>query len=189
MQVTQLEIEGLLVLEPRVFTDDRGMFFESFNEATFREATGFTGRFVQDNHSISHKGVLRGLHYQVAPHAQGKLVRVVAGAAFDVAVDIRAGSPTFGKWAGVQLTATNRKQFWIPEGFAHGFLALQDGTEFLYKTTAFWHAESERTIRWDDPEIDIAWPLLVAPRLSAKDTVGMKLKSTGPHSMTVRSPA
>jgi dTDP-4-dehydrorhamnose 3,5-epimerase len=145
------------------------MFFESFNEVTFREATGFAGRFVQDNHSISHKGVLRGLHYQAAPHAQGKLVRVVAGAAFDVAVDIREGSPTFGKWAGVDLTAANRKQLWIPDGFAHGFLALQDGTEFLYKTTAFWHRESERTIRWDDPKIGVAWPVEGAPAMSEKD--------------------
>lgn len=169
MNVQRLDIDGLMVFEPRVFEDERGAFFESFNEAKFREATGFTGSFVQDNHSISHKGVLRGLHYQVAPHAQGKLVRVVAGAAFDVAVDIREGSPTFGKWAGVELSATNRKQFWIPAGFAHGFLALEDGTEFLYKTTDFWHAESERSIRWDDPEIGVKWPLEGKPVVSGKD--------------------
>lgn len=170
MKVQRLDIDGLMVFEPRVFEDERGAFFESFNEAKFREATGFTGNFVQDNHSISHKGVLRGLHYQVAPHAQGKLVRVVAGAAFDVAVDIREGSSTFGKWAGVELSAANRKQFWIPEGFAHGFLALEDGTEFLYKTTDFWHAASERSIRWDHPKIGVTWPLDGEPVVSLKDS-------------------
>jgi dTDP-4-dehydrorhamnose 3,5-epimerase len=175
MNVQRLDIEGLVVFEPRVFADERGAFFESFNEAKFREATGFDGSFVQDNHSISHKGVLRGLHYQVAPHAQGKLVRVVAGAAFDVAVDIREGSPTFGKWAGVELSATNRKQFWIPAGFAHGFLALEDGTEFLYKTTDFWHAASERSIRWDDPDIAVEWPLQGAPVVSGKDAGAARL--------------
>lgn len=169
MEVRRLDIDGLMVFEPRVFADERGAFFESFNEARFREATGFTGTFVQDNHSISHKGVLRGLHYQVPPHAQGKLVRVVAGSAFDVAVDIRQGSPTFGKWAGVELSAANRKQFWIPEGFAHGFLALEDGTEFLYKTTDFWHAASERSIRWDDPDIAVEWPVEGKPVVSVKD--------------------
>lgn len=169
MDVQKLDIDGLMVFAPRVFADERGAFFESFNETKFREATGFEGRFVQDNHSISHKGVLRGLHYQLAPHAQGKLVRVVAGAAFDVAVDIRTGSPTFGKWAGVELSAANRKQFWIPAGFAHGFLALEDGTEFLYKTTDFWDAASERSIRWDDPEIGVDWPLEGVPVVSGKD--------------------
>lgn len=169
MQVTRLDIEGLMVLEPRVFADERGAFFESFNLARFREATGLDVDFVQDNHSISHKNVLRGLHYQAAPHAQGKLVRVVRGAAWDVAVDIREGSTTYGKWAAVELTATNRKQFWIPEGFAHGFLALEDQTEFLYKTTAYWHGASERTIRWDDPEIGVGWPLSGTPILSKKD--------------------
>lgn len=169
MEATRLELEGLVVFEPRVFADERGAFFESFNEARFREVTGFTGTFVQDNHSISHKGVLRGLHYQLPPHAQGKLVRVVAGAAFDVAVDIRQGSLTFGKWAGVELSAANRKQFWIPEGFAHGFLALEEGTEFLYKTTDFWHAASERSIRWDDPEIGVAWPVEGKLVVSGKD--------------------
>jgi len=169
MQVTRLDIEGLMVLEPRVFEDERGAFFESFNLARFREATGLDVDFVQDNHSISHKNVLRGLHYQVAPHAQGKLVRVVRGAAWDVAVDIREGSPTYGKWAAVELTATNRKQFWIPEGFAHGFLALEDQTEFLYKTTAYWHGASERTIRWDDPTLRVEWPLEGAPVVSEKD--------------------
>lgn len=176
MNVQRLDIDGLMVFEPRVFTDERGAFFESFNEAKFREATGFAGSFVQDNHSISHKGVLRGLHYQVAPHAQGKLVRVVAGAVFDVAVDIREGSPTFGKWAGVELTAANRKQFWIPAGFAHGFLALEEGTEFLYKTTDFWHAESERSIRWDDPAIGVRWPLEGEPVVSGKDAAAHGLR-------------
>ena len=169
MNVTKLELAGLVVFEPRAFSDDRGFFFESFNDRVFREATGFTGQFVQDNQSVSHKGVVRGLHYQLAPHAQGKLVRVVSGSAFDVAVDIRQGSPTFGKWAGVELSAANRRQLWIPSGFAHGFLALEDDTQFLYKTTDFWHAPSERSIRWDDPEIGIAWPLKVAPVLSGKD--------------------
>lgn len=169
MKVQKLDIHGLMVFEPRVFEDERGAFFESFNEAEFREATGFVGSFVQDNHSISRKGVLRGLHYQLPPHAQGKLVRVVAGTAFDVAVDIREGSPTFGRWAGVRLSAANRKQFWIPAGFAHGFLALEDGTEFLYKTTDFWHAGSERSIRWDDPEIGVEWPLEGLPVVSGKD--------------------
>lgn len=169
MDVRRLDVDGLMVFEPRVFADNRGAFFESFNETRFREATGFAGQFVQDNHSVSHKGVLRGLHYQLPPHAQGKLVRVVVGSAFDVAVDIRQGSPSFGKWAGIELSAANHKQFWIPEGFAHGFLALEDGTEFLYKTTDFWHAGSERGIRWDDPEIGIDWPTDEAPLVSGKD--------------------
>jgi dTDP-4-dehydrorhamnose 3,5-epimerase len=169
MNASALEIAGLVVFEPRVFSDERGTFFESFNDTRFREATGFGGQFVQDNHSTSHKGVLRGLHYQLPPHAQGKLVRVVSGAAYDVAVDIRAGSPTFGKWAGVELSAANRRQFWIPAGFAHGFLALEDNTQFLYKTTDFWHAPSERSLKWDDPAIAIDWPLTTPPILSGKD--------------------
>lgn len=169
MQASALEIAGLHVFEPRVFADERGAFFESFNATRFREATGLDVEFVQDNHSTSRKGVVRGLHYQLEPHAQGKLVRVVCGAAFDVAVDIRPGSPTFGKWAGVELSAGNRRQFWIPAGFAHGFLALEDDTQFLYKTTDFWNAASERAIRWNDPEIGIAWPLTTPPILSDKD--------------------
>ena len=175
MQVTRLEIEGLLVFEPRVFTDERGAFFESFNLARFREATGLDVDFVQDNHSISHRNVLRGLHYQVEPHAQGKLVRVVRGRVWDVAVDIRPGSPTFGKWAAVELSAENRKQFWIPPGFAHGFLTLEDGTEFLYKTTTYWHKDSERTIRWDDPAIGVQWPIEGPPNLSGKDAAATAL--------------
>lgn len=182
MLVSHLDIDGLIVLEPRVFADDRGAFFESFNLARFREATGLDIDFVQDNHSISHKGVLRGLHYQVAPHSQGKLVRVVRGAAWDVAVDIREGSPTFGKWAAIELTAANRKQFWIPAGFAHGFLALEDDTHFLYKTTAYWHGASERSIRWDDATIGVAWPLEAPPLLSAKDAEapGLETADGGP---------
>jgi dTDP-4-dehydrorhamnose 3,5-epimerase len=178
MQVTRLDIDGLMVFEPRVFGDERGAFFESFNLDRFREATGLGVDFVQDNHSISHKNVLRGLHYQIDPHAQGKLVRVVNGAAWDVAVDIRPGSATFGRWAAVELTAANRKQFWIPAGFAHGFLALEDDTQFLYKTTAYWHAQSERTIRWDDPTLNVAWPLNGTPILSAKDAVATSITTT-----------
>ena len=169
MQATALDISGLFVFEPRVFADDRGSFFESFNEQRFREATGFAGQFVQDNHSTSHRGVLRGLHYQLPPHAQGKLVRVVSGSVFDVAVDLRPGSPSFGKWAGVELSAANHRQFWIPGGFAHGFLALEDNTQFLYKTTDFWHAGSERSLKWDDPALGIDWPVTVTPILSGKD--------------------
>jgi dTDP-4-dehydrorhamnose 3,5-epimerase len=180
MQVTRLDIEGLMVFEPRVFEDERGAFFESFNLARFREATGLDINFVQDNHSISHKNVLRGLHYQAAPHAQGKLVRVVRGSAWDVAVDIREGSPTSGKWAALELSAQNRKQFWIPPGFAHGFVALEDETEFLYKTTSYWHAGSERTIRWDDPSIGVKWPLAGVPVVSKKDRAA-RLSEVQPH--------
>lgn len=171
MQVTKLEIDGLFVFEPRVFADERGAFFESFNATRFREATGLDVAFVQDNHSTSRKNVVRGLHYQLDPHAQGKLVRVARGAVFDVAVDIRKGSPTFGQWAGVELSAENHRQFWIPRGFAHGFVALEDHTEFLYKTTDFWHGASERAIRWDDPAIGIDWPLDGEAIVSQKDQV------------------
>jgi dTDP-4-dehydrorhamnose 3,5-epimerase len=176
MNVTRLEIAELVVFEPRVFSDDRGLFFESFNDQAFRAATGFTGQFVQDNHSVSRRGVVRGLHYQLPPHPQGKLVRVVSGAVFDVAVDVRRGSPTFGKWAGVELTAANRRQLWIPPGFAHGFVALEDDTQFLYKTTDFWHAPSERSIRWDDPELGIAWPSSAQAILSSKDAAAPGIK-------------
>lgn len=175
MQVTKLDIDGLFVFEPRVFADERGAFFESFNATRFKEATGLDIAFVQDNHSTSRKGVVRGLHYQLDPHAQGKLVRVARGAVFDVAVDIRKGSPTFGQWAGVELSAENHKQFWIPRGFAHGFVALEDDTEFLYKTTDFWHGVSERAIRWNDPAIGITWPLTGTPIVSAKDQVAPAL--------------
>ena len=169
MNVTRLELDGLFTFEPRAFTDDRGAFFESYNDRAFRDATGFAGQFVQDNHSISRKGVVRGLHYQLEPHAQGKLVRVVSGAAYDVAVDIRKSSTTFGHWVGVELSAANRRQFWIPPGFAHGFLALEDDTQFLYKTTDFWHSASERSLKWDDPALAIEWPLTGTPILSGKD--------------------
>jgi dTDP-4-dehydrorhamnose 3,5-epimerase len=179
MQVTRLDIDGLFVFEPRAFEDERGAFFESFNLGRFREATGLDVDFVQDNHSVSHKNVLRGLHYQVDPHAQGKLVRVVRGAAWDVAVDIRAGSPSFGKWAAVELNALNRKQFWIPAGFAHGFLALEDETEMLYKVTTEWNAASERTLRWDDETVSIGWPVRDHLILSAKDQGGVKLADAG----------
>jgi dTDP-4-dehydrorhamnose 3,5-epimerase len=170
MKVIQTAIPGLLILEPRVFGDDRGFFFESFNSKVFREATGIDAEFVQDNHSRSEKNVLRGLHYQVAPRAQGKLVRVVHGAVFDVAVDIRKDSPTFGRWVGETLSAENKKQVWIPPGFAHGFLTLTDSAEFLYKTTDYYAPDHERCIAWDDPKIGIKWPLTAAdPIISEKD--------------------
>ena len=170
MKVVETGIAGLLVLEPRVFGDARGFFFESFNQRAFNEATGLNERFVQDNHSRSARGVLRGLHYQVQ-QPQGKLVRVVRGAVFDVAVDIRPGSPTFGRWTGAELSADNRLQLWIPPGFAHGFVALEDDTHFLYKTTDVYARDCERAIRWDDPALAIAWPLPpgVSPRLAPKD--------------------
>jgi dTDP-4-dehydrorhamnose 3,5-epimerase len=167
VNATRLAIPDVILLEPRVFPDERGAFFESYNARAFAEATGLDVRFVQDNHSVSRKSVLRGLHYQLPPHAQGKLVRVIRGSAYDVVVDIRSGSSTFGKWVAETLTADNHKQLWIPAGFAHGFLALEDGTEFLYKTTDFYDKASERTIRWDDPAIAIDWPLrdvLVSPK-------------------------
>lgn len=164
MKLLPTRLSGVLIVEPAVFADDRGWFMESFNEARFEAALAAAGqslprRFVQDNHSCSRAGVLRGLHYQLPPHAQGKLVRVVQGAAFDVAVDIRRGSPTFGQWEGVELSALNKRQLWIPEGFAHGFLALQDDTHFLYKTTDVYARDCERSIRWDDPAIGVDWPL------------------------------
>lgn len=163
MNIIETKIKGLLILEPKVFGDDRGWFMESFNEQSFNKMLVERGlevpKFVQDNHSYSQKGVLRGLHYQLSPHAQGKLVRVVQGRAWDVAVDIRQNSPTFGQWVGVELTGGNHKQFWIPEGFAHGFIALEDNTQFLYKTTNYYNKESEGAIMWNDPTIAIEWPL------------------------------
>lgn len=158
MKVVEQPIDGLFVLEPTIHADGRGAFFEAFNERQFADLTGVDLRFVQDNQSISHKGVLRGLHFQISPHAQGKLVRVVAGRIFDVAVDIRQASPTFGKWFGLELSARNRLQLWIPEGFAHGFLSLEDGSEVLYKTTDFWHGPSERVIQAEDPTVGVTWP-------------------------------
>lgn len=169
MEVTALPLDGLLLIAPRVFSDARGRFFESFSQRAFEHATGLSPTFVQDNHSISAKGVLRGMHYQVAPHAQGKLVRVVVGAAFDVALDLRRASPTFGKWTGIELSAANRFQLWIPVGFAHGFLALEEGTEFLYKTSDYYDPASERSIAWDDPDIGIDWPAALDPIVSEKD--------------------
>ena len=174
MNVIHTPLEGLLVLEPRVFGDDRGFFFESFNARRFAELTGVTSAFVQDNHSRSAKGVLRGLHYQIQ-QAQGKLVRATAGAVFDVVVDIRQSSPTFGQWYGIELSAENKRQMWIPPGFAHGFVVTSDAAEFLYKTTDYWAPEHERSLLWNDPAIGIEWPLDGAPTLSAKDQVGKLL--------------
>lgn len=169
MNVIQTKISGVLILEPKVFGDERGFFFESFNQQRFNEAIGYEVNFVQDNHSKSAKNVLRGLHYQLAPKAQGKLVRVVQGEVFDVAVDIRMGSPTYSQWVGVVLNAENKRQLWIPPGLAHGFLTLSDTAEFLYKTTEFYAPELERFIRWNDPSIGIRWPITEEPRLSSKD--------------------
>jgi len=172
MQVTKTAIADVLLLEPKVFGDERGFFFESFNEKVFREATGVTLPFVQDNHSKSGYGVLRGLHYQLQ-QPQGKLVRVVSGEVFDVAVDIRSESPTYGKWVGEVLSATNKRQLWVPPGLAHGFVVLSETAEFLYKTTDYYAPEHERCIAWNDPTLAIAWPsLTIAPKLSAKDSVG-----------------
>lgn len=172
MKATKLEIPEVVLFEPRVFADDRGAFFESFSAKAFEEATGLKRDFVQDNHSVSSKSVLRGLHYQVPPFAQGKLVRVVKGEVFDVAVDIRKSSPTFGKWVGARLSGDNRHQLWVPEGFAHGFIALTDGAEFLYKTTNFYSSDSERCIAWNDPDIGIDWCGETRPLLSPKDQLG-----------------
>ena len=170
MKVTETKIPGLLIIEPRVFGDERGFFFESYNEQAFNEATGVSPRFVQVNHSKSVKGVLRGLHYQLPPRAQGKLVRVVQGEVFDVAVDIRKGSSTYGQWVGEVLSADNKKQLWIPPGFAHGFLTLSDTAEFLYKTTDTWSPEHEQALIWSDVTLNIDWPLNgFEPMLAAKD--------------------
>ena len=174
MKVTETKIPGLLIIEPRVFGDERGFFFESFNEKAFAEATGVKPSFVQDNHSKSAKGVLRGLHYQLPPKAQGKLVRVVQGEVFDVAVDIRKDSPTYGQWVGEILSADNKKQLWIPPGFAHGFLTLSETAEFLYKTTDYWSPEHERAILWNDATLKIDWPLNgLTPQLAAKDAAAV----------------
>ena len=178
-KITTTPIDGVLVLEPKVFGDARGFFFESFNARDFAQATGLDAAFVQDNHSKSAKGVLRGLHYQVQ-HAQGKLVRVTQGAVFDVAVDIRKGSSTFGKWFGLELSAENNKQLWIPDGLAHGFLVTSQSAEFLYKTTDYYHPEFERSLLWNDPSIGIEWPLHLldsAPLLAAKDANAQGIKS------------
>jgi dTDP-4-dehydrorhamnose 3,5-epimerase len=181
MKLIQTAIPDVVIIEPAVFKDDRGWFMESFNEAKFHGALTALGlptprAFVQDNHSCSQTNVLRGLHYQLNPHAQGKLVRVTQGAAFDVAVDIRKGSPTFGQWVGVELSAENNRQLWIPEGFAHGFAALQDNTHFLYKTTDTYAKDCERSIVWNDPDIGIEWPLAGEPNLAPKDAQAPRLK-------------
>ena len=173
MEFLKTHLDGLLVIEPRVFEDSRGFFFESFNQKKFDEFVPNTV-FVQDNHSKSNKGVLRGLHYQIQ-HAQGKLVRVVQGSVFDVAVDIRKSSPTFGQWFGIELSSLNKKQLWIPAGFAHGFLSLEDNTEFLYKTTDFYHPDFERSILWNDQEIGVLWPSISEVKLSSKDQTGRPL--------------
>jgi dTDP-4-dehydrorhamnose 3,5-epimerase len=169
MKATRLALPDVIVLEPRIFGDDRGWFYESFNARSFTEATGLDLTFVQDNHSRSARGVLRGLHYQLPPAPQGKLVRAVSGSILDVAVDIRKSSPTYGRWVAETLSAENRKQLWVPAGFAHGFVALSDGTEVLYKTTDFYHKAAERSIRWDDPDLAIDWPEGLTPLLADKD--------------------
>jgi dTDP-4-dehydrorhamnose 3,5-epimerase len=175
MKVTPLAIPDILVLEPQVFGDSRGFFYESFNQRKFEQALGYSVEFVQDNHSRSARHVLRGLHYQIN-QAQGKLVRVVQGEVFDVAVDLRRSSPTFGRWVGQVLSAENKLQMWIPEGFAHGFVVTSENAEFLYKTTDFWAPEHERCIAWNDPELAIEWPLQGDPELSGKDRLGTSLK-------------
>ena len=177
MKVATTAIEGLLILEPKVFGDERGFFLESYNQKAFDAALGHDVRFVQDNHSRSAKGVLRGLHYQLPPHAQGKLVRVTQGAVFDVAVDMRRGSPNFGRWVGVELSGQNQRQLWLPPGMAHGFLVISDSADFLYKTTAYYAPEAERCVRWDDPAISIDWPATgLNPVLSAKDAAAPPLE-------------
>lgn len=172
MKAKQLSIPDIFLFEPTVFSDDRGFFFESFNHKSFEEVISRSVTFVQDNQSKSIQNVLRGLHYQIPPKAQGKLVRVAVGEVFDVAVDIREGSPTFGQWIGEILSAENRRQLWIPEGFAHGFMTLSKNSEFLYKTTDYYSPEHERCICWNDPEIGIRWPKDVNPILSSKDQEG-----------------
>jgi len=173
VKITPTALHDVLLLEPRVFSDDRGFFFESWNKRVLA-AAGLDAEFVQDNHSRSVRNVLRGLHYQIE-HAQGKLVRVCAGEVFDVAVDIRRSSPTFGRWMGLTLSAQNKQMLWIPPGYAHGFLVLSDAAEFHYKTTDYWYAEHERTLLWNDPALGILWPLDTAPALAAKDAAGLPL--------------
>ena len=174
MNVIETALPGVLIIEPKVFGDERGFFYESFNAKAFAEATGLDTQFVQDNHSRSQRGVLRGLHYQLE-NVQGKLVRVTAGEVLDVAVDIRRSSAHFGQWVAVRLSADNHRQLWVPEGFAHGFVVLSDVAEFLYKTTDYYTPSAERCIRWDDPTLAIDWQLHAAPKLSAKDQNGKSL--------------
>lgn len=175
MNVIETGLPGVVIIEPKVFGDERGFFYESFNARAFAEATGVHAQFVQDNHSRSQKGVLRGLHYQLE-NTQGKLVRVTVGEVLDVAVDIRRSSPNFGKWVAVRLSADNHRQLWVPEGFAHGFVVLSEVAEFLYKTTDYYTPSAERTIRWDDPTLAIDWQLQQTPKLSAKDQDGKSLQ-------------
>ncbi|NHC10117.1 dTDP-4-dehydrorhamnose 3,5-epimerase [Stutzerimonas degradans] len=175
MKIIETSIPDVLIIEPKVFGDERGFFYESFNAAAFEAATGLKRQFVQDNHSKSQRGVLRGLHYQIQ-QPQGKLVRVVAGEVFDVAVDLRRSSPSFGRWTGVLLNAENKRQLWMPEGFAHGFVVLSETAEFLYKTTDYYAPEHERSLLWNDPELGIDWPLDTPPQLSAKDQAGKLLR-------------
>ncbi len=175
MNIVRTEIPGLLVLEPKVQGDSRGFFFESYNKRVLAQAAGITETFVQDNHSRSARNVLRGLHYQIQK-PQGKLVRVIVGSVFDVAVDIRRSSPTFGRWVGVELSAENKRIVWVPKGFAHGFVVLSEYAEFLYKTTDFWAPEHERSIAWDDPDLAITWPIHRQPVLSAKDRAATRFK-------------
>ena len=174
MKVTATAISEVLIIEPKVFGDERGFFYESFNQRAFNEATGLAQNFVQDNHSRSSKGVLRGLHYQVQ-NPQGKLVRVTRGSVFDVAVDIRKSSPRFGKWVGVELSEENHRQLWVPPGFAHGFLVTSDSADFLYKTTDYYAPQFERCIAWNDVAIGVQWPAGPTPQLSAKDSTGSRL--------------
>lgn len=175
MNIIKTEIPDVLIIEPQVFGDERGFFFESYNERTFTEKTGLQIRFVQDNHSHSARNVLRGLHYQIR-QPQGKLIRVISGTVFDVAVDLRRSSPTFGKWAASTLSADNRRMLWIPPGFGHGFVVTSESAEVLYKTTDYWAPEHERCITWNDPGIGIDWPLLGIPMVSAKDQQGRALR-------------
>jgi dTDP-4-dehydrorhamnose 3,5-epimerase len=175
MQVTKTAIEGVLIFEPKVFGDERGFFLESYNERTMREVAGLDARFVQDNHSRSSQNVLRGLHYQIR-QAQGKMVRVVAGRVFDVAVDLRKSSPSFGKWVGVELSAENKRIFWMPPGMAHGFVVLSESADFVYKATDYYAPKYERSILWNDPAIGIEWPHTGEPLLSAKDRAGVLFK-------------
>lgn len=175
MKVIATEIPDVLLLEPKIFGDSRGFFYESFNKRVLQEHAGIEEEFVQDNHSRSSKGVLRGLHYQLS-NTQGKLVRVTAGEVFDVAVDLRKSSPTFGRWTGFFLSGENKRMAWIPKGFAHGFIVVSDNAEFLYKTTDFYNPASERCILWNDPDLNIAWPQGVAPLLSQKDSEGIPFR-------------
>ena len=176
MKVTRLRLPEVLLIEPRVFEDSRGWFYESFNARSFADATGLDVSFVQDNHSLSAKGVLRGLHYQLPPSAQGKLVRVLSGSILDVAVDVRRSSPTYRQWLVQEVGASDRQQIYVPVGFAHGFVALEDETEVLYKTTDFYAKDAERSIRWDDPELAIAWPEGLLPVLADKDAAAPLLR-------------